>query len=145
MGSFLSDTFFQAFSSTVNMFISIFMIQILHNITNSWIFSDIGRNCLLGSRKKIAKFLMRTFTCRSTFLYDFVFFLPWLLWSAQYKIFFSSPYTIAIDVSPTPSNQSWQSKRRLISSYRESKLVFATSSSGQSRSWMGRLILSKPV
>jgi hypothetical protein len=29
----------------------------------------IGRNCLLGHRKKIAKFLMRTFTCRSTFLY----------------------------------------------------------------------------
>jgi hypothetical protein len=31
--------------------------------------NDIGRNSLLGSRKKIAKFLMRTFTCRSTFLY----------------------------------------------------------------------------
>jgi hypothetical protein len=29
----------------------------------------MGRNCLLGHRKKIAKFLMRTFTCRSTFLY----------------------------------------------------------------------------
>jgi hypothetical protein len=45
---------------TVNMFISIFMIQVLHNITNSSIFSDIGRNCLLGNRKKIDKFLMRT-------------------------------------------------------------------------------------
>jgi hypothetical protein len=33
------------------------------------IWNDIGRNCLLGHRKKIAKFLMRTFTCRSTFLY----------------------------------------------------------------------------
>jgi hypothetical protein len=32
--------------------------------------NDIGRNSLLGNRKKIAKFLMRTFTCRSTFLYD---------------------------------------------------------------------------
>ena len=31
--------------------------------------NDIGRNCLLGNRKKIAKFLMRTFTCRSTFLF----------------------------------------------------------------------------
>jgi hypothetical protein len=31
--------------------------------------NDIGRNPLLGNRKKIAKFLMRTFTCRSTFLY----------------------------------------------------------------------------
>ena len=29
----------------------------------------MGRNCLLGYRKKIAKFLMRTFTCLSTFLY----------------------------------------------------------------------------
>ncbi len=68
-GQFLSDTFFKSFSSTVNMFISIFTIQILHNITNSWIFSDIGRNCLLGNRKKKNKFLKRTFTCRSTFLY----------------------------------------------------------------------------
>jgi hypothetical protein len=33
--------------------------------------NDIGRNCLLGNRKKIAKFLMKTFTCRSTFLYAF--------------------------------------------------------------------------
>jgi hypothetical protein len=33
--------------------------------------NDIGRNSLLGNRKKIAKFLMRTFTCRSTFLYDY--------------------------------------------------------------------------
>jgi hypothetical protein len=32
--------------------------------------NDTGRNCLLGHRKKIAKFLTRTFTCRSTFLYD---------------------------------------------------------------------------
>jgi hypothetical protein len=31
--------------------------------------NDIGRNFLLGSGKKIAKCLMRTFTCRSTFLY----------------------------------------------------------------------------
>jgi hypothetical protein len=37
--------------------------------TNSWILNDIGRNSLLGKRKKIAKFLMRTFTYRSTFLY----------------------------------------------------------------------------
>jgi hypothetical protein len=33
------------------------------------ILNDIGRNSLLGNRKKIAKFLMKTFTCRSTFLY----------------------------------------------------------------------------
>jgi hypothetical protein len=32
--------------------------------------NDIGRNFLLGNRKKIAKFLMRTFACRSTFLYE---------------------------------------------------------------------------
>jgi hypothetical protein len=31
--------------------------------------NDIGRNVLLGNRKKIAKFSKRTFTCRSTFLY----------------------------------------------------------------------------
>jgi len=31
--------------------------------------NDISRNCLVGNRKKIAKFLMRTFTCHSTFLY----------------------------------------------------------------------------
>jgi hypothetical protein len=37
--------------------------------SNSWIWNDIGRNCLLGHRKKKPKFLMRTFTCRSTFLY----------------------------------------------------------------------------
>jgi hypothetical protein len=39
------------------------------DITNSRIFSDIVRNCLLGNRKKIAKFLMKTFTYRSIFLY----------------------------------------------------------------------------
>ncbi len=36
---------------------------------NIWIWNDIGRNCLLWHWQKIAKFLMRTFTCRSTFLY----------------------------------------------------------------------------
>ncbi len=36
---------------------------------SSEILNDMGRNSLLGNRKKIAKFLMRTFTCRSTFLY----------------------------------------------------------------------------
>ncbi len=34
-----------------------------------WVLDYIGRNSLLGNSKKIAKFLMRTFTCRSTFLY----------------------------------------------------------------------------
>ncbi len=38
---------------------------------SSKILNDIGGNSLLGNRKKIAKFLMRTFTCRSTFLYAF--------------------------------------------------------------------------
>jgi hypothetical protein len=38
----------------------------------SWILNDIGRNSLLGNGKKIAKFLKRTFTCRSTFLYDHI-------------------------------------------------------------------------
>ncbi len=104
MGSFLwhcSNRF------QVNMFISRFMIKILHNIQNvqegkmhqkkrdikilcfqicvvtnlsvpscfclcsycCWILNDIGRNSLLGNRKKINKFLMRTFICLSTFLY----------------------------------------------------------------------------
>jgi hypothetical protein len=39
------------------------------------------------------------------------FFLPWLLWSAQYKIVFYSPYTISIYVSPSPSNLGRQSCR----------------------------------
>jgi hypothetical protein len=30
----------------------------------------LAENFLLGNRKKIAKFLMRTFTCRSAFLYE---------------------------------------------------------------------------
>ncbi len=34
-----------------------------------WILNDIGRNFLLGNRKKTAKCLMRPSTCRSTFLY----------------------------------------------------------------------------
>jgi hypothetical protein len=38
-------------------------------VSNSRILTVISRNFLLGSRKKIAKFLMRTFTCCSTFLY----------------------------------------------------------------------------
>jgi hypothetical protein len=38
-------------------------------VSNSRILNDIGRNSLLGNRKKIAKFLMRTFTCRSNLLY----------------------------------------------------------------------------
>ncbi len=39
-------------------------------VSNSWILNDISRKSLLGNGKKIAKFIMRTFTCRSTFLYD---------------------------------------------------------------------------
>jgi hypothetical protein len=38
-------------------------------VSNSSILNDISRNFLLGSRNKIAKCLMRTFTCRPTFLY----------------------------------------------------------------------------
>ncbi len=47
MDSFLSDAFFKYFSSTVNMFISLFMIQIFQQLN----FSNIGRNFLLGNRK----------------------------------------------------------------------------------------------
>ncbi len=38
-------------------------------LCSCWILNDMGRNFLLGNGKKIAKCLMRTFTCRSTFLY----------------------------------------------------------------------------
>jgi hypothetical protein len=38
-------------------------------VSDSWILNDIGRNFSLGNWKKIAKSLMRIFTCRSTFLY----------------------------------------------------------------------------
>ncbi len=40
-----------------------------------------------------------------------IFILLWLLWTAQYKNIFSSPYTIAIYVSPSPSNLGRQSCR----------------------------------
>ncbi len=49
-------------------------------VSSSWILNDIGRNFLLGSRKKIAKCLMRTFTCRSTFLF-FGLLLIRLFWT----------------------------------------------------------------
>jgi hypothetical protein len=42
---------------------------VLANHAGGTIWNDIARNCLLGNGKKIAKCLMRTFTCRSTFLY----------------------------------------------------------------------------
>ncbi len=38
-------------------------------VSDSWILNDIGRIFSLGNWKKIAKCLMRIFTCRSTFLY----------------------------------------------------------------------------
>ena len=64
---------------------------------SSTILNDIGRNSLLGKRKKIAKFLMRTFTYRSTFLYDFTFIrnrfdyvcIYFKLWSLQIFVYFS--------------------------------------------------------
>ncbi len=47
----------------------------------SEILNDIGRNSLLGYRKKIAKYLMRSFTCRSTFLYG----MRTLSWLVSYR------------------------------------------------------------
>ncbi len=41
--------------------------------------------------------------------YERFFILPSLLWSDQYKRFFSSPYTISLHVSPSPSNLGRQS------------------------------------
>ncbi len=58
----------------VNMFISIsiytlsayvFVPSFVGKIFQQPILNDIGRNRLLGHTKKIAKFLMKTFTCRS--------------------------------------------------------------------------------
>jgi hypothetical protein len=48
---------------------SLLLLFLGKNIPTAEFENDIGRNCLLGHRKKIAKFLMRTFTCRSAFLY----------------------------------------------------------------------------
>ncbi len=56
-------------------------------VSNSWILNDIGRNSLLGNRKKIAKFLMRTFTCCSTFLYDFGTLYMYVLCAWKDKMF----------------------------------------------------------
>ncbi len=39
------------------------------NISAAEFWNDIGRNACWGIERKKAKFLMRTFTCRSTFLY----------------------------------------------------------------------------
>jgi hypothetical protein len=47
----------------------VFVSSVFGEKCNSGILNDIGRNSLLGNRKKLAKFLMRTFTCHSTFLY----------------------------------------------------------------------------
>ncbi len=38
------------------------------DVSNSWTLNDIGRNSLLGNRKKMAKFVMGTFICRSTLI-----------------------------------------------------------------------------
>jgi hypothetical protein len=48
--------------------------------------NDIGRNSLLGNRKKKNKFLIRTFNCRSTFLYGCGF----LFLSGKMKIIFQA-------------------------------------------------------
>ncbi len=55
-------------------------------VSNSWILNDIGRNFLLGNRKKIAKCLMRTFTYRSTFLYDLQYECSMQVWLHERQI-----------------------------------------------------------
>ncbi len=50
------------------MLLCLFLL-FLGKVSHGWIWNDIGRNCLLGNRKKIAKFLIGTFTWHSTFLY----------------------------------------------------------------------------
>jgi hypothetical protein len=58
-------------SCAVNIWLQLYtcFLNMRSKHASSEILNDIGRNSLLGNRKKIAKFLMRTFTCRSTFLY----------------------------------------------------------------------------
>jgi hypothetical protein len=64
MYSTLCDQLCCEYTATVVHMLSYYEVQ-------TRILNDIGRNSLLGNKKKIAKFLMRTFTCRSTFLYGF--------------------------------------------------------------------------
>ncbi len=59
-------------------------------VSHSWISSDMGENFLLGNRKKIAKFLMRTFACHSTFLYSFP-----LTWPFPVRILLSVRYVLS--------------------------------------------------
>ncbi len=56
-------------SSTLSCFCIFLLFKGKYSI--SWIWNGIGKNCLLGHKKKIAEFLMRTCTCRSTFLFGF--------------------------------------------------------------------------
>ncbi len=60
---------------------------------NEWELKDYkGKGSLLGG------FVGLVVPVQETFI------LPCVLWSARYKIFFSSSYTVSISVSPTPSN-----------------------------------------
>ncbi len=58
-------------SCAVNIWLQLYtcFLTMRSKHASSKILNNIGRNSLLGNRKKIAKFLMRTFTCRSTLLY----------------------------------------------------------------------------
>jgi hypothetical protein len=67
MDSTVCDQLCCEYTATVVHMLSYYEVQ---TRISSKILNDIGRNSLLGNRKKIAKCLMRTFTCRSTFLYD---------------------------------------------------------------------------
>jgi hypothetical protein len=49
-------------------FLTLFLLFLGRSISQLNL-NGASRNCLLGNGMKIAKFLMRTFTCRSTFLY----------------------------------------------------------------------------
>ncbi len=58
-------------SCAVNIRLQLYMCFLIMRSkhASSKILNDIGRISMLGNRKKIAKFLTRAFTCRSTFLY----------------------------------------------------------------------------
>ncbi len=53
-------------------YLYLIIISVRNYYSNSRIWYNIDTNCLLRQRKKIAKFLMRTFTCRSTFLIFYI-------------------------------------------------------------------------
>ncbi len=93
-------------------------------VSNSWILNDIGRNSLLGNIKKIAKFLMRTLACRSTFLYGvhrslLTFNGLGHLWVYGIHSRISSPYVRTYLGTQWGGGEGWNAARELVTRVRE--------------------------